>query len=263
MTLETVHGTEIPSISRPVFEESVNRVLDDIIHPSQFYAASNAHVPRENNSITRTHVAEDVFITMDMPGDNERDDDASGEFEHVEASRRDVIGNTDTGVPESVEGSLPEPTGTFVAPPSLDEAQLALDNLKKLLCPLRTSHAEHGRYKDPGMDSYLRTQLEEMKQFLWTYVNPQSTVYDKWTAASLHTANNLEKKPYHARILRERVRAFMVDPEDLPHHPYGAWSESVLDCDKTLAQDIHLHLQKIGKYVRAEDLVDFMDTPEM
>ena len=55
----------------------------------------------------------------------------------------------------------------------------------------------------------------------------------------------------------------MADPEDLPYNPYRAWSESVLDRDKTLAQEIHLHLQKIGKYVKAEDLVDFMDTKEM
>ena len=102
-----------------------------------------------------------------------------------------------------------------------------------------------------------------MKQFLWTYVNPQSTVYNKWTAASLHTANYLEKKPYHAQLLRERVQAFMEDSEDLPYNPYRAWSNSVLDHDETLAQDIHLHLQRIRKYVRAEDLVDFMDTPEM
>ena len=55
----------------------------------------------------------------------------------------------------------------------------------------------------------------------------------------------------------------MEDLEDLPYIPYGAWSDSVLDHDETLAQDIHLRLQRIGKYVRAEDLVDFMDTPEM
>ena len=55
----------------------------------------------------------------------------------------------------------------------------------------------------------------------------------------------------------------MEDSEDLPYNPYGAWSNSVLDRNETLAQDIHLHLQRIRKYVRAEDLVDFMDTPEM
>jgi hypothetical protein len=164
---------------------------------------------------------------------------------------------------ENIGASSAGPSGMFIASPSLNEAQLALDNLKKILHPPRTSHAEHGGYKDPSLDSYLRTRLEEMKQFLWTYVNPQSTVYNKWTAASLHTANYLEKKPYHARLLRERVRAFMADPEDIPYNPYGAWSESVLNRDETLAQEIHLHLQKIGKYVKAEDLVDFMDTKEM
>ena len=54
----------------------------------------------------------------------------------------------------------------------------------------------------------------------------------------------------------------MADPEDLLHNPYGAWNKSILDHDETLAQDIHLHPWKIGKYVMAEDLVDFMDTPE-
>ena len=76
-------------------------------------------------------------------------------------------------------------------------------------------------------------------------------------------ANYLEKKPHHAQLLRERVHAFVADPDDIPCNPYGAWSESVLDRDDTLAQEIHLHLQKIGKYVKVEDLVDFMDTKEM
>ena len=55
----------------------------------------------------------------------------------------------------------------------------------------------------------------------------------------------------------------MADPDNIPHNPYRAWSESVLDHDDTLAQEIHLHLQKIGKYVKVEDLIDFMDTKEM
>jgi hypothetical protein len=41
------------------------------------------------------------------------------------------------------------------------------------------------------------------------------------------------------------------------------WNESALDQDKTLAHEIHLHLQSIGKYVKVMDLVDFLDTPEM
>ena len=122
-----------------------------------------------------TNMKEDVFIATNVPGDNECDDDTSGEFERVKTCWHDVIGNTDPNVSETVGGPSVTPTGTFVAPPSLEAAQLALDNLKKLLRPLRASHAEHGGYKDPGLDFYLQTRLKEMKQFLWIYVNPQST----------------------------------------------------------------------------------------
>jgi hypothetical protein len=37
-------------------------VLNDIIPPSQFYAASNDHIPPENDSVTHTNMEEDVFI---------------------------------------------------------------------------------------------------------------------------------------------------------------------------------------------------------
>jgi hypothetical protein len=43
----------------------------------------------------------------------------------------------------------------------------------------------------------------------------------------------------------------------------GLWNESVIDKDPTIAQEIHAHLQGIGKFVKAMDLVNFMDTPEM
>jgi hypothetical protein len=37
----------------------------------------------------------------------------------------------------------------------------------------------------------------------------------------------------------------------------------LVDKDKTLAQDIHLHLQGIRKFVKSMYLVDFIDTPVM
>ncbi|KAG1788185.1 uncharacterized protein HD556DRAFT_1312143 [Suillus plorans] len=81
--------------------------------------------------------------------------------------------------------------------------------------------------------------------------------------ASLHTAKALEQKPAHSRVLRERVHAFIADREDLPINIYGTWNESLLDKNEDLAQEIHMHLQATGKYVKAMDLVDFLDTPEM
>ena len=53
------------------------------------------------------------------------------------------------------------------------------------------------------------------------------------------------------------------DCEDLPVNPYGAWTESVIDKCPEIAQELHAHLQSIGKFVKAMDIVDFMDTPEM
>ena len=33
--------------------------------------------------------------------------------------------------------------------------------------------------------------------------------------------------------------------------------------DEDLAQEIHLHLQVIGKFMKAMDIVNYLDTPEM
>ena len=41
------------------------------------------------------------------------------------------------------------------------------------------------------------------------------------------------------------------------------WNETILEKDKAFAQEIHTHLQLVGKYVWAMDLVDFLDTEEM
>ena len=43
----------------------------------------------------------------------------------------------------------------------------------------------------------------------------------------------------------------------------GRWNESVIEKDPVIAQEIHAHLQGIGRFVKAVDLVNFMDTPEM
>jgi len=90
--------------------------------------------------------------------------------------------------------------GTFMHAPSTEEAQAALDDLKRILKPPRDT----GRgYKDPGLGPILREHLDGMKQFLWAYVNPQSLTYGKWTAASLSTASALEQSTFHARILQD------------------------------------------------------------
>jgi len=120
-----------------------------------------------------------------------------------------------------------------------------------------------GGYKASGLDNVMQERLQEMKQFLWVYVDPKSQSYGKWIMSSTATARALEKKPWHSRLIQGRTRAFIADHEDLPYNNYGTWNETALKTDKNLAQEIHAHLQSIGKYVWAMDLVDFLDTEEM
>ena len=79
----------------------------------------------------------------------------------------------------------------------------------------------------------------------------------------MKAVDNLEKGKAFSCKLCEWSCAFLADCKDIPINPHGKWNESVLDRDVTLAQDIHLHLQGIGPFMKALDLVDFMETPDM
>ena len=148
----------------------------------------------------------------------------------------------------------------FAHPPTIDEVTLALEDLKKILHPPRCI----GRgYKDPELDVLFRNRLEGMRQFMWTYINLNSGTMGKWQGSSLKTADNLQKGPAHAWKLCQWVQVYVEDCEDLLVNPYGQWNKSVIDKGPVLAQEIHTHLQGIRKYVKAMDLVNFMDTPKM
>ena len=48
----------------------------------------------------------------------------------------------------------------------------------------------------------------------------------------------------------------------MPQNIYSQWNTYLLK-DEDLAQQICLHLQGIGKFVKAMDIVHYLDTPEM
>jgi hypothetical protein len=145
--------------------------------------------------------------------------------------------------------------GLFEPPPSLELARSALAGIKIVLNPPRNTRAGH---KDPGFDLLLRGRLDLMKMFLWRYVDSP----DGWIASSLHVAHAAERGPCLAKRLREWTRAYIKDPECLPFNVYGRWNISLLE-DEDLANEISLHLQGIGKWIKAMDIVHFLDTPEM
>ncbi|RDX40342.1 hypothetical protein OH76DRAFT_1366364 [Lentinus brumalis] len=64
-----------------------------------------------------------------------------------------------------------------------------------------------------------------------------------------------------ARCLRKWARAY-IQKRTLPSNPYGKWTRPRLD-DEGLSQEIHLHLQSLGKYVRALDVVHYLDQDDV
>src|SRR6202790_5503082 len=80
------------------------------------------------------------------------------------------------------------------------QGALAHADLQNILKPRRV--ARNG-YMDPEFDKLFKFRLLSMKQFMWTYINPDSGLTGCWVAASLKTANNLEKGPMHAKKVHE------------------------------------------------------------
>jgi hypothetical protein len=45
----------------------------------------------------------------------------------------------------------------------------------------------------------------------------------------------------------------------VPVNPYGTWTKSRVETDEEFAQDINLHLQSLRKYVKAHDIVTYLN----
>ncbi|KAH9952405.1 hypothetical protein BGW80DRAFT_1452516 [Lactifluus volemus] len=83
-----------------------------------------------------------------------------------------------------------------------------------------------------------------------------------WTEASHATVTMRCESKHHSRKLRVWARSFINDQKEIPENRYGRGNKSVID-DEDLAQEIHLHLQQIGKYIKAEDIVQYCARTEI
>ena len=145
------------------------------------------------------------------------------------------------------------------SPPTVEAVKEAHKKIKDMIRPPR----DNGKgYKDPKLDLVLRGRLEAMMRFMWAYINSESPCYDKWEAASLDTARAAERGSYFARRLRQWTRDFVADAEKVPLNVYGSWNKSRVD-DEDLKQELLTHLQGIGKYICAQDLVRYMNRPKV
>ncbi|TBU40039.1 hypothetical protein BD309DRAFT_982699 [Dichomitus squalens] len=149
------------------------------------------------------------------------------------------------------------PTSSFVPPPSMEEARSALHDLKTLIRPPRKCRRGSGHFTTG--DDRLLSHLWQMQMFLSDYVSSGNT--KQWGALSLETAQRWQKGTHTARSLRAWTRAFLKDRHDLPLTPENTWTRSLLDKCPDLKVAVSEHLQSIGKYVRALDIVQFTAMP--
>ncbi|KAI6106717.1 hypothetical protein EDD16DRAFT_1423969, partial [Pisolithus croceorrhizus] len=151
--------------------------------------------------------------------------------------------------------------------PSTEEAWKALLDLRSLLKPQR---ADGTGYKKPGLDPVLQERLERMREFLWLYTNVdakgvplhENPVGGQWMKAADQAARNTGRTHgvYLSRCLRAWAKAYIKDHKALPLR-MESQTFSRLD-DETVAAELKLHLQSCGKFVHAQDLVDYLNVPE-
>lgn len=174
----------------------------------------------------------------------------------------DLDADPEEDVHDSADGINDRKHGMYVPPPGIEDARCARRDLQKILKSNQKTGPGH-----VDLDSTTRERLGQVCQFLWNYLDPDTTAHggtagSSWKAASEQTAHAIGKGDYLARNLWKWARAFIINREDLPIKSSGQWKKSWLD-DKILAQEITSHLQGIGKYADAMDIVRFLDTPEM
>ncbi|KAH9910170.1 uncharacterized protein B0H18DRAFT_832688, partial [Fomitopsis serialis] len=142
--------------------------------------------------------------------------------------------------------------------PSRDEAHQAWEDISNLLRPPRKT----GRgYKHFVGSDLLRERLEKMQLMLWHY--SCNIEEPGWIAASelACESHRVGEHETASRTLRKWCRTYLRDRDAIPIPCPNTWTVSVLDED--LAQDIRAHLWTKGKDVKAEDIITFLDTPEI
>lgn len=83
---------------------------------------------------------------------------------------------------------------------NLEEVSSAHANLKNIL---KLQQVIGKGYKFPEFDKLFKSWLLSIKQFMWTYINPDSGLKGHWTAASLVKVNSLERRSAHVRKLHK------------------------------------------------------------
>ena len=127
---------------------------------------------------------------------------------------------------------------------------------------LRRAHARLTvKSKDPKLDVVFRSRVCAMVGALNLYLDPELSY--TWRDASLIAAKSQGFGVYRARAIRTWLHSFLRTGK-LPLCLAGRYNSSILN-DEDIVEGIQLHLVEIAKngYIRAQDIVDHVATPEV
>ncbi|TFK57980.1 hypothetical protein BDN72DRAFT_907226 [Pluteus cervinus] len=115
-----------------------------------------------------------------------------------------------------------------------------------------------------GLHHTTANRLRDMKLLCYNFVDMQ-TVHSLsvWIAASLKTAASLGRGPYYAKQLRLWTQAYIKDHKNLPAPHYPQQFGRSLLSNKEFTQMLEAHLQSLGPYLCAKDIVDYVKRPEI
>ena len=131
--------------------------------------------------------------------------------------------------------------------PAIAAAQHAIADIRALLHPRRKTGYGH---KLHSLQPFVAQWLHAMSLFLQAYIQGPHG----WVSSSLTIAELLGRGSYHSQQLRRWSFDFICDRSKLPDKQSILGGVSQLE-DEDIALEVALHLQSLGKYVSALDLV--------
>ena len=155
------------------------------------------------------------------------------------------------------EPHTPMLKGNYLPPPSFEAGKQALHDISLILHPKRRSGIGHNPFEG---DELLQRRLQQMEMLLVLFVDKEKPI--AWIQASQNVARYNQKGIYTAKMIRKWTQSFIEDRHNLPINLYGSWNTSMLD-DGELAKDISMYLLSKGMYVRAMDIVHYLEDPEV
>jgi len=115
--------------------------------------------------------------------------------------------------------------------------------------------------KDRKLDVFFRSRITAMVATLNFYLDPELSYL--WRESLVLAVKALGRGVKHAQNLQKWINKYL-HLEKLSLHRYGSYHSSILK-DEDFQRDLQLHLMEIARkgYIRAQDIVDYVATPEV